>query len=149
MIRFEGDENFPLPVEEVYAKLADASFLVSCLDHVEEVVEATPDRAVWKVRPPFSFVSGTLDVAMEFFERVPNASARTRLHSRGVGSSATVETAMTLEGTGGGTAVHWTAEVTEITGLMKMVPQGLIQSAAQKVIADVWAGVRRKLVAGG
>ena len=46
---------------------------------------------------------------------------------------------------GGGTAVHWTGDLTEVTGLLKMVPKGLLQGAAQKVIDDVWAAVAAKL----
>jgi hypothetical protein len=36
--------------------------------------------------------------------------------------------------------------VTELGGLLKLVPHGLIQAAAQKVIADVWASIRQRLM---
>jgi carbon monoxide dehydrogenase subunit G len=45
----------------------------------------------------------------------------------------------------GGTAVPWTGDLVEVTGLLKMVPKGLLQSTAQKVIDDVWAAVGAKL----
>jgi hypothetical protein len=35
--------------------------------------------------------------------------------------------------------------VTQLGGLLKMVPQGLLQAAAQKVIADAWAALEKKL----
>jgi len=41
--------------------------------------------------------------------------------------------------------VSWTAEVTQLGGLLKMVPAGLIRGAAHKVIEDVWDGVAKKL----
>ena len=46
---------------------------------------------------------------------------------------------------GAGTKVHWTGQITALTGLLKMVPKGLIQSTAAKIIEDIWAGVEKKL----
>jgi carbon monoxide dehydrogenase subunit G len=45
----------------------------------------------------------------------------------------------------GGTVVPWTGELVEVTGLLKMVPRGLLQATAEKVIGDVWAAVGEKL----
>lgn len=148
MIHFEGEESFSLPVAQLYAKLADASFLVSCLDDVKEVVEATPDRARWKAKAPVSFITGTLDITLEFLERVPDTSTRVRMVSKGVGASSTVETTNTLKSTPEGSTVQWSADVTELTGLLKMVPHTIIQGAASKVIENTWAGVRRELEPG-
>ncbi len=36
--------------------------------------------------------------------------------------------------------------MTQLGGLLKMVPSGLIRGAAQKVIEDVWDGIAKKLV---
>ena len=41
--------------------------------------------------------------------------------------------------------MHWIAEVKELGGLLKMVPQGLIRGAAQKVLDDAWTAVEAKL----
>ena len=145
MIHFEGEQQFPLPKDEVAAKLSDAGFLVGCLSNVEQVVESTPDRAVWKLRPGFSFVRTTLDVTMEVVERKPGESARFRMTSKGIGASSTVEAALNFQSADSGTAVRWTADITELSGLLKMVPRGLIQSAASKVIAETWEAVGQKL----
>ena len=59
----------------------------------------------------------------------------------------TVTTALTLVPTDAGTDVSWVADITALNGLLKMVPRGLIQSAAQKVIADVWQSVRAAVAA--
>ena len=50
-----------------------------------------------------------------------------------------------LEPADGGTLVHWTGALTEVTGLLKMVPKGLLQSTAEKVIGDVWEAVAARL----
>ena len=46
-----------------------------------------------------------------------------------------------------GTRVHWTADVKDLGGLLKAVPRGLVQAAAQKVIADAWEAAARQLAA--
>ncbi len=74
---------------------------------------------------------------MEIIERREPEAVRFRLTSKGIGSSNTVETALTLTPADAQTRVRWTAEVTQLGGLLKMVPSGLIRGAAQKVIEDV------------
>jgi carbon monoxide dehydrogenase subunit G len=145
MIHFEGDRTFPLPPAAVFAKLGDAAFLVGCLKDVEEVVEKGPDRAVWKLRPGFSFVRGTLEVTMDVLERVPLQTVRVKLFSRGIGATTTVLSEMTFRPQDAGTAVHWIAYVTEMTGLLKLVPKGLISSAAGKVIEETWGEIEKQL----
>ena len=147
MIHFEGDKSFPLPVADVAAKLSDAAWLVGCLSDAQ-VAEATPDRADWKIRPRLSFLTGSLDVSLDVTGREPGKSADFKVRSRGIGATSTVNARLEFrEAEGGGTAVHWTGDLVEVTGLLKLVPKGLIQSTAQKVIDDVWAAIGVKLTA--
>ena len=46
------------------------------------------------------------------------------------------------------TTVRWSGDLVAVTGLLKMVPKGLMEGAAKKVIDDVWAAVGQKLTAG-
>ncbi len=145
-IHFEGDRSFARPPADVAAKLSDAAFLVGCLDNVEHVVEAGPDKAVWKLRTGFSFLSTSLEVTLTVVERSPN-SATFRAASRGVGASSVVQAVMTFVPAGEGTTVHYSADVVERTGFLKIVSGGLIQSAAKTVIEDTWKGIEKKLAA--
>ena len=145
MIHFEGERTFPLPAAEVFSRLANAEFLVGCVKDVSEIVEKGPDRAVWKQRPGFSFVRTTLTITMDFIERVADTLIKVRLHSRGIGASSTVESAMSFHAVDGGTQVSWTADVTELTGLLKLVPKGLISSSANKVIEETWGEIEARL----
>jgi carbon monoxide dehydrogenase subunit G len=141
MIHFEGDKSFPLPVAEVAAKLSDASFLVGCLPD-SEIAEATADRAVWKIKPKLSFLTGGLHIEMVAAKREPGKSVTFEVTTKAIGASSTTTTSLNFaEAEGGGTAVHWIGEVTQVTGLLKMVPKGLLQGTAHKVIEDVWAAV--------
>jgi carbon monoxide dehydrogenase subunit G len=144
MSRFEGDKVFPLPVGDVAAKLSDAAWLVSCLPDVK-VTESTRDRAGWRLKPKLSFVTGSLDAIIEAVERDPGKMAAYRITTKGIGASSSVLTRLEFRDAGGVTSVHWTGELVEVTGLLKMVPRGLIQATAQKVIEDVWEAVSARL----
>src|SRR5262249_27713859 len=141
----EGDKDLARNPAELYPKLSDARFLVQCIPGGEVMGEPEADRAVCKVKPALSFVTGSLEVTVQVIERVPDSSARLSLRSKGIGSSSDVEAALTLTPQDGGTRLHWAADVTRLGGLLKAVPSGLIRGAAQKIITDVWNNVETKL----
>ena len=92
-------------------------------------------------------MAGSLDTIAEVTERTGGDRVRYRVASKGVGSSSTVDATLTMAAVEGGTSVTWVSDLTELGGLLKMVPRGLLQAAAQTVIADVWKSVRGKLSA--
>lgn len=145
MLQFEGTEDLPRPQNEVWPELSDAVRLAEFVPDRESVVSANQDETVCVVRPGFSFVRGTLEMTVRVLERNPDAEARVGFHSKGVGATSDVEVRFRLEANGEGTRVHWTAEVKQLTGLLKLAPQGLVRGAAQKVVRDVWANVAAKL----
>lgn len=141
MIRFDGDRQFAMGPEALFAKLTDARFLVTCIPDVETLVRVEPTEASLVLRPGFSFVRGQLEVTLSVANAIPNTSALVVLASKGIGSSSKVEATLTFIPVENGTRVHWVAEVKELGGLLKMVPAGLIRGAAERVIQDVWARV--------
>jgi carbon monoxide dehydrogenase subunit G len=145
MVRFEGDRGFTLPPDQLWSRLSDARFLIQCLPDVESVSVTEPDRAVLVLRPGLAFVRGLLDLTLQVTEKKPPESARFLLTTRGIGSSSTVAAQIHLTPTAVGSDVHWTVEVQELGGLLKMVPAGLIRGAAEKVINDVWKSVAAQL----
>jgi len=144
MIHFEGDRSFPLPPDVVAGKLGDAAFLVSCLQNVDEIVEISPDRAVWKLRTGFSFLSTSLEITLTVTGRGPQNATYDAL-SRGVGATSLVRATLTFEPAEAGTRVHYTADLTERTGFLKIVSAGLIQAAAKTVIEDTWKAIEAKV----
>lgn len=145
MLQFEGDRDFPLPPADLFAKLTDARFLVQCLPDVDKVTESAADHAAVVLRPSFAFVRGTLDMTMHIVEAMAPASARVLVHSKGIGSSSTIEAALAFSATATGTRVHWIADIKELGGLLKMIPAGLIRGAAQKTIDDAWQMIDAKV----
>jgi carbon monoxide dehydrogenase subunit G len=145
MLHFEGDKEFSQPPGEVWSKLSDARFLVECIPGAEGRLATDADKAVCKLRPGFAFVRGTLEVTLTVLERVPEKSIRLALFSKGIGSTSDVEAVLQFAPQEKGTRIHWTADVKQLGGLLKAVPKGLIGAAAQKVIAEMWTSVEKKL----
>ena len=145
MLHFEGTKDFAQPPADVWTKLSDARFLVQCIPGVESVAQAEPDRAVCVLRPGFAFVRGTLELTLRIADRVPAASTRVLVHSKGIGTTSAVEAILNVAARDTGSRVQWTADIKELGGLLKAVPQGLIKASAQKVIADAWASVDAKM----
>src|SRR5438552_3833246 len=147
MIHFEGDRAFARPFSATCAKLSDAAWLVGCLSEAK-VTEASANRAAWKLKPKLSFLTGSLDTVLEVTGRETGKSASFKIVTRAIGATSTVTATLHFtEGELGGAAIHWVGELVQVTGLLKMVPKGLLQGTAEKVIEDVWAAVTAKLMA--
>jgi carbon monoxide dehydrogenase subunit G len=144
-MRFEGERRFAQPVEELWPKFSDAAFLARSVPGATLRGEPTHDRAQYCVQPGFSFARSSMDVTMEIVERHEPDLVRFRLISKGVGTSNTVDTVLTLTPDGTGTRAQWIAQITQLGGLLKLVPSGLIKGAAQQVIDDVWNGIGKAL----
>ena len=148
MIHFEGVQTFPLPVAEVAAKLSDAGFLAHCVPDAQ-VTEATPDKSVGKIKPKLSFLTGSLTILADVLARDPGKSVTFQIVTKTIGASSTVAAKLDFkEAEGGGTAVNWTGDLVAVSGLLKMVPAGLMEGSAKKVSEDVWAALRQKLTGG-
>lgn len=146
MISFAGERSFPLRVADIVPKLTDVGWLVGTLPDVQ-VTAAAPDRAAWKMKPKLSFVTGHLDSAMDRTALDPAAVAF-RVVTKAIGAASTVHIRLEFRDAADGTLVPWAGELIEVTGLLRMVPKGLLQSTAEKVIDEVWAAVGARLTAG-
>jgi carbon monoxide dehydrogenase subunit G len=144
-MHFEGEKEFKLPANDVFAKLSDARFLADCIPGRESVKEADQNQAVCVQRPGLAFVRGTMELTIKILEATPDSLIRYSQGGKGVGTTSHVETVVTLTPKDGGTHLHWKADIKELGGLLKLVPEGLIRGAAQKTIADVWREVEKKL----
>ncbi len=145
MLHFEGTKDLALPSQAVWGKLRDADFLVQCIPGVESIKDSGADDASCVIRPGFSFVRGTLEVNIHVAEAAEPTMVCFAIASKGIGSSSQVAARMDISAHDSGSRVSWSADVTELGGLLKAVPQGLLKASAQKVIQDVWDGIEAKL----
>ena len=144
-MQLTGEEHFSQAQSEIWARLTDAEFLAKCLPKVESVQRDASGLLVCRIRPGLSFLRGTLKVTLDIFDQQMPDSVRIRVHSKGIGSLAIVETVVELSAANGGTQLNWNAEVTELGGLLKPVSQGLIAATARKVITNGWIEFRKGL----
>ena len=144
MLHFEGTEQFPTSPAAVFAYLADPARLARAMPE-HQITGETADSATWKVRPRFAFMAGTLDTTATVLTRTPDAAVSYRIVSTGVGSSSTMETHLSVTPHPDGTQVRWTGDLVELGGLLKLVPRGMLQTAALKTIDDLWTAVRKEL----
>jgi carbon monoxide dehydrogenase subunit G len=145
MLHFEGERDFALSPAELWPKLADIQFLARCVPDAESMSFPEVDAARCVLRPGLAFVRGSLDLTMKLTERIEDTSARVLLTTKGIGTTSSVDATYTLAARDSGTRLHWTADVTQLGGLLKAVPQGLLKAAAQKIINDAWTALEAKL----
>jgi carbon monoxide dehydrogenase subunit G len=144
-VQIKGLEQLDKPPAIVWSSLSRPEFLCECFPGVDRLIRHDDRSAAVVVRPGFSFVRGTLEVSFEFTEADPLRSARVLIHVKGIGSSAELESLINLTPAEVGTEVAWSVNATQIGGLLKAVSRGLIQAAAQKVAADTWTQIRKRL----
>src|SRR5262245_46685117 len=124
-MHFEGTRDFALPADALYEKLADAAFLARSLTDVT-VVRTSADESEWKARPALTFLAGTLDNKLTISDRQPPSAIRYSMFSKGIGASSTVAIALRIVAAEGGSRVEWAADITALTGLLKLAPQALL-----------------------
>ena len=149
MLQLAGEEQFTQTQADVWAHITDMKFLSQCIPGLDEVDRIEPRLLVFRVRPGLAFLKGTLKTTLEIYDEQPPDSLRMRTQSKGIGSSARVETQIELSANEAGTRLSWSAEVKELGGLLKPVGHSLVSAAAKKAIADGWVGFREALSSGG
>lgn len=144
-MHLEGVKQWAKPRQELWSKLSDLPFLVRCIPDVAKVKEVKARSAVLTLRPGLSFVRGELSLTMEKLEESPPEAAKFRLATKSIGSSSELQADLRLEDKDGGTELRWSADIKQLGGLLKAVPKGLVQAAAQKVINDVLLSIEKNL----
>ncbi len=141
MMRFEGESILPGSPAVNAARLKDATFLVKRLPDLDKIKSLEKSHATFTLRPGLSFVRGTIEANLEIHEE--GDCIVHLIKGKSIGATNEVEARLTTADADGQTRLTWVAEVKNLTGLLKAVPQGLIKAAAQKVIADTVAALQK------
>ncbi|HKD36811.1 MAG TPA: SRPBCC domain-containing protein [Pirellulales bacterium] len=144
-LTFGGSETFSAPQERLFTALTDLDELATTIPDLvssERIDERTLNCVV---RPGFSFLRGTLRLAIKIVELQPPQSARMDVTADGIGTHITVESDLKIEPTDGGSRLDWTATVVELKGLVATVSRPLISAAAERTIQNAWAKIHAKL----
>jgi carbon monoxide dehydrogenase subunit G len=144
-MKFSGSEHFDYPVETVFDEITDLNVTAKTLPGIEKVERVDSKHLECRVRPKFSFLTGSMQMIFDILETNRPSSARMRVIGKGIGASLAIETSIHLTPDDAGTRLDWESEVTQMTGLVKALSRTLIEGAARKVVADSWAVFRTHL----
>jgi carbon monoxide dehydrogenase subunit G len=144
-MNFSGIEHFDAPVETVYDQITNLEFTAKTLPGLERVDQLDPKHLECRVKPGFSFLTGSMQMVFDVLETNRPSSARMRVKGKGIGASVVIETSIRLSAEGAGTRLEWSSEVTELGGLIKALSHALIEGAAKKIVSDSWATFRKHL----
>ena len=148
-MNFAGIEQFDCSQAELWARLTDMSFVSRVIPDIDRVDRMDASGFACRVRPRFSFLTGSLDLAFEVLEPVPYERLTVRSRGKGIGAAVVVEAELHLAPAGPGTELRWTGTIVAREGLLKPVSPALIQGAAQRVIVSFWQRFREALAADG
>lgn|SRR5579862_3148008 len=144
-MNLSGTEHFDAPVERVFDQITNLEFTAKTLPGVERVEKLEPKHLECRVKPGFSFLTGSMQMTFDVLEAERPTSAKMRVKGKGIGASVTIETSVHLTAEGTGTRLDWSSEVTELGGLIKAVSRALIEGAAKKIVSDSWGTFRKHL----
>jgi len=140
-----GKEQFSSTTTTVFAKLTDIGFLAACIPNAR-ILESQPERAVWTLAPKLPFLSGELHTTCLLTAAQPAEQASYTLDIRGLGSNAHAEATLIFHTDNGtDTVVEWQATITQLGGMLKLAPPGMIDVLAKKIIAEAWVEIRKRL----
>lgn len=148
-MNLSGFEHFDAPVETVYDQITNLEFTAKTLPGLERVEKLTPTHLECRVKPQFSFLTGSMQMVFDILESNRPSSARMRVKGKGIGATLTIETSIRLSPETDGTRLEWTSQVTEMGGLIKAVSRSLIEGAARKIVRDSWVTFRKHLAKPG
>jgi uncharacterized protein len=146
-MNLSGSEHFDFPIETVFDEITDLKVTAKTLPGLERVERLEPTHLECKVRPKFSFITGSMQMIFDILEKDRPKAARMRVTGKGIGASLAIETSIHLSSEANGTRLDWSSDVTEMTGLVKALSRSLIEGAAKKVVTDSWATFRSHLAA--
>jgi len=145
-MNLSGTEHFDAPVERVFDQITNLEFTAKTLPGLERVEKLESQHLVCRVKPGFSFLTGSMQMTFDVLEAERPTSAKMRVKGKGIGATVVIETSVNLAAEGTGTRLDWASEVTELGGLIKAVSRALIEGAAKKIVSDSWGTFRKHLV---
>ncbi len=144
-LTFGGSESFSAPPERLFAALTDLDELAATIPDLVSSQRIDERTLNCVVRPGFSFLRGTLRLAISIVDLQPPHFARMAIAADGIGTHITVVSQLHVEAADCGSKLDWTAAVVDLKGLVATVSRPLISAAAERTIQNAWAKIHAKL----
>jgi carbon monoxide dehydrogenase subunit G len=147
-VHFEGTQAIAAPVERVWEVLMDPHQVGPCMPGFQavEVVDGQHFKA--RVGVGIAAIKATFTLDVKMVDLDPPRQATATAHGVAPISAVDVTSTMTLTGSEGGTTLAWSADVT-VSGTLAGLGARLMQSTAQKMTAQFFQCLSRKLEARG
>jgi len=144
-MQFAGTEQFECSHAELWQRLTDLTYVSSVIPDVDRVDRIDASGFTCRVKPRFSFLTGSFELTFELIEPVAPIRLKVRSRGKGIGSSVVVDAEICLAAINYGSKLNWTGTIVSREGLLKPVGPALIQAAAQRVIDSFWQRFRAGL----
>jgi carbon monoxide dehydrogenase subunit G len=142
---FGGEERFAAPPERLFGLITDLDAMAATIPDLVSAEKVDERTLKCVVRPGFSFLRGTLKMAILLGETDPPKSAAMTISAQGIGVSMDVVSRLQIAPDGAGSLLTWTAHIEQLKGLIAAVSPALIRAAADQVIRHAWGQVRKQL----
>ena len=145
----KGDVTIRAPRKKVWDFLTDPNQIGQCAPGVEKIEEVEPmKRYRGVVSVGLGGVKAKFNGDVDILELEEPNRAKLRAHGTATGSVADAVSEMTLsDGPDGSTLVHWTADV-NVSGQLASLAARLMMPVSQKLAAQFYEEVRRRIEAG-
>ncbi|MEX0978950.1 MAG: SRPBCC domain-containing protein [Pirellulales bacterium] len=143
---FGGEEHFAASPEKVYGLLTDLDAMAGTIPDLVSAEKSDDGRTLkCVVRPGFSFLRGTMRLAISLGDCQQPKHATMKVDAQGIGLAMGVVSELHIQGEGDGSRLEWTARIEALKGLISAVSPGLIRAAADQVIRHAWSQLRKQL----
>ena len=143
-MKYHAQQLLPYPPAQVFAALADARLLLTCLPRVDAVVAADADAAVWQVHG-LSLLSGITQMSLAIVERQPGSLVRVGGQGTAGLGGGQGAVSMQLHAQADGTLVELSADISALTGLLGWLPTAVLNASVERVIERFWEKLRQQL----
>lgn len=142
---FGGEEHFQASPERLYAVLTDLDALAASIPDLVSSEKVDERTLKCVVRPGFSFLRGTMRLAISLDPSQPPERATMKVDAQSIGLSMSVASKLAVFAEPDGSRLEWTAGIESRKGLIAAVSPALIRAAADQVIRHAWTQVRQQL----
>jgi uncharacterized protein len=143
-MRVAGERRLEAPRETVWQVLNDPASMAKTMPGVESF-DVTDDRH-WKanVKVPLGLGGLRLSISFEKLDEREPEFARLHAKGNGVGAIMSMDTSFRLAEAGGGTDMHWEADV-RIAGPVGSMGQRVLQPIVNQQVSHVLAALERQV----
>jgi uncharacterized protein len=146
-VNFAGTQTIAAPIEKVWDFLMDPYQVGPCMPGFQAVEVRDPQTFKVRVGVGIAAVKATFTMDVRMVELEPPTRATGKAHGMAPGSAVDITSAMSLREAGAGTTtMQWSADVV-VSGTLASLGARLLTSTAQKMTAQFFTCLQRKLEA--